>query len=70
MSAACHADVLFVKVKDNGENDLHSYCTREGIPHALFTNFSDALKEVQAVVAGEKTKDEVLASGGVKFTLS
>lgn len=61
MSAARHADVLFVKVKDNGENDLHSYCAREGIPHALFKNFTEALKEVQAVVAGEKTKEEVLA---------
>ncbi|KAJ6579381.1 HAD-like domain-containing protein [Mycena sp. CBHHK59/15] len=63
MSAAKHADVLFVKQKDDGENDLAAYCRREGIKHILFRDFAQALKVVQAVVRGEKTPEEVLAIG-------
>jgi 2-hydroxy-3-keto-5-methylthiopentenyl-1-phosphate phosphatase len=37
MSAAKHADVLFVKNdKPEGENDLAAYCVKEGIKHILF----------------------------------
>ncbi|KAJ7473787.1 HAD-like domain-containing protein [Mycena galericulata] len=63
MSAARHADVLFVKQKDDGENDLAAYCTREGIKHIIFRDFAQALKVVQVVVSGEKTPQEVLAVG-------
>ncbi|KAJ7674288.1 HAD-like domain-containing protein [Mycena rosella] len=63
MSAARHADVLFVKQKDDGENDLAAYCTREGIKHIIFRDFAQALRVVQAVVRGEKTPAEVLAAG-------
>ncbi|KAJ7254809.1 HAD-like domain-containing protein [Mycena rebaudengoi] len=63
MSAARHADVLFVKQKDDGENDLAAYCKREGIRHILFADFSQALAVVQAVVSGEKTPAEVLSLG-------
>lgn len=63
MSAAKHADVLFVKIKPGPENDLHEYCKKEGIPHVLFPNFSQALADVKAIVTGEKTKEEVLAKG-------
>ncbi|KAJ6548201.1 HAD-like domain-containing protein [Mycena vulgaris] len=63
MSAARHADVLFVKQKDDGENDLAAYCTREGIKHIIFRDFAQALTVVQAVVSGEKTSEEVLAAG-------
>ncbi|KAJ6537789.1 HAD-like domain-containing protein [Mycena capillaripes] len=63
MSAARHADVLFVKQKDDGENDLAAYCTREGIKHIIFRDFGEALKVVQSVVSGEKTPEEVLAVG-------
>jgi len=63
MSAARHADVLFVKVKDNGENDLVSYCKQEGIKHITFSDFSKALTVVQSVVEGKKTADEVLTIG-------
>ncbi|KAJ7038806.1 HAD-like domain-containing protein [Mycena alexandri] len=63
MSAARHADILFVKQKDDGENDLAAYCNREGIKHIIFADFSQALKVVQAVVSGEKTPAEVLAAG-------
>ena len=61
MSAAKHADVLFVKQKGDGENDLATYCTRQGIRHILFSQFSEALPIVQSVVNGEKSADEVLS---------
>ncbi|KAI6103176.1 HAD-like domain-containing protein [Pisolithus croceorrhizus] len=63
MSAARHADVLFVKQKNDGENDLAAYCKREGIPHILFSDFGAALKTVRAIVEGSKTADAALAEG-------
>ncbi|KAF8198692.1 HAD-like domain-containing protein [Mycena galopus ATCC 62051] len=63
ISAARHADILFVKQKDDGENDLAAYCTREGIKHIIFRDFLQAMKVVQTVVSGEKTPEEVLAIG-------
>ena len=63
MSAAKHADVLFVKQKDDGENDLAAYCTKLGIRHILFTDFSKALPIVQSVVKGDKSVDGVLSVG-------
>jgi len=62
ISAARHADVLFVKTKIlDGENDLAVYCQREGIKHVLFDDFGKALPVVQSVVEGKKSIDEVLA---------
>jgi len=58
MSAAKHADVLFVKEKSDGENDLATYCKREDIPHVLFADFSKALPVVRSIVEGEKTPKE------------
>jgi 2-hydroxy-3-keto-5-methylthiopentenyl-1-phosphate phosphatase len=63
ISAAKHADVLFVKDKEDGENDLHSYCNREGIKHILFRDFGNALPVVQSLVEGRKTVQEVLEQG-------
>lgn len=63
MYAARHANVLFVKEKDDGENDLAAYCNREGIKHIIFHDFSKALPVVQSVVKGDKTVEEVLAVG-------
>ena len=64
MSAARHADVLFVKNdKPEGENDLEEYCKKEGIRHILFDDFSHALPVVQSVVKGQKTVDQVLSEG-------
>ncbi|OCB91904.1 hypothetical protein A7U60_g800 [Sanghuangporus baumii] len=63
MSAARHADVLFVKLKQDNENDLHEYCKREGIPHVLFSDFLHALNVVKAIVTGERTKEDVLKEG-------
>jgi 2-hydroxy-3-keto-5-methylthiopentenyl-1-phosphate phosphatase len=65
LSAARHADILFVKTKEDGENDLAKYCTREGIPHVLFSNFLGALDVVKRVVNGELSKEEVLGLGAV-----
>ncbi|KAG8748558.1 hypothetical protein FRC10_003692 [Ceratobasidium sp. 414] len=62
MSAAKHADVLFVKNdKPEGENDLAAYCIKEGIGHILFRTFADALPIVRDVVEGRKTAEEALA---------
>ena len=63
ISAAKHADILFVKQKDDGENDLATYCTRLGIQHILFTDFSKALPVVQSVVKGERSVEEALKIG-------
>ena len=63
MSAARHADVLYVKQKPDGENDLAAYCTREGIPHILFEDFGHALRSVSAIVEGKTTPAEALAQG-------
>lgn len=65
LSAAKHADVLFVKNdKPAGENDLAKYVEREGIPHVLFKEFSEALPIVQKIVGRQVTVDEVLTSTG------
>lgn len=63
MSAARHADVLFVKKKPGADNDLAAYCTREGIPHVFFEDFDRALKVVKRAVEGELTTKEALALG-------
>ncbi|KAI0063849.1 hypothetical protein BV25DRAFT_1869613 [Artomyces pyxidatus] len=63
MSAAKHADVLFVKEKENGENDLAAYCTNEGIKHVLFDDFSTALPAVRSIVEGTKTAEDWFSAG-------
>lgn len=60
MSAARHADLLLVKLKADGENDLHVYCVNEGIPHVLFKDFARALDVVKSVVTGERSVKDVL----------
>ncbi|KAI5119152.1 hypothetical protein M0805_005231 [Coniferiporia weirii] len=66
MSAARHADVLFVKLKADGENDLHEYCKAENIKHVLFRDFSQALNTVKSVVTGTHTKEEVLEAAAAQ----
>lgn len=63
MSAARHANVLFVKQKEDGDNDLAAFCKREGIPHILFEDFGKALNAVKSVVEGEKSVQEILTIG-------
>ncbi|KAF9517666.1 hypothetical protein BS47DRAFT_1371295 [Hydnum rufescens UP504] len=71
MSAARHADVLFVKNdKPEGQNDLAAYVKKEGIKHILFKEFSDALPIVQSVVRGAATVDQVLEEGRHKAASS
>ncbi|EAU89687.1 hypothetical protein CC1G_10714 [Coprinopsis cinerea okayama7 len=62
ISAARHADLLFVKAKADGENDLAAYCQRENIKHVMFSDFSQAIPVVASVVNGEKAVDEVIAA--------
>ncbi|KAH9887943.1 HAD-like domain-containing protein [Cubamyces lactineus] len=63
MSAARHADVLYVKEKEGGDNDLAAFCRRENIPHLLFEDFTHALRSVSAIVEGKKTVQEALQEG-------
>ena len=63
MSAARHADVLFVKEKPDGENDLAAYCVRESIPHILFADFGRALDVVAAIVEGRTSAKQALERG-------
>ncbi len=61
ISAARHADLLFVKSKPGGDNDLAAYCKREDIKHVLFGEFKDVLPTVQTIVEGKKTIPEIIA---------
>ncbi|KAI0823489.1 HAD-like domain-containing protein [Trametes gibbosa] len=63
MSAARHADVLYVKTKEGGDNDLAAYCQRERIPHILFEDFGHALRSVCAIVEGKTSVKDALAAG-------
>jgi len=64
MSAARHADCLFVKDdKEEGHNDLAVYVKKENIKHVLIKTFADAMPLVQSIVKGEKTVDQVLEAG-------
>ncbi|KAL4072379.1 hypothetical protein V8B97DRAFT_1917168 [Scleroderma yunnanense] len=63
LSAARHADVLFVKDTGDGDNDLAVYCKREHIPHILFPKFEAALDVVKGIVGGTKTVEAALADG-------
>ncbi|KAF5343434.1 hypothetical protein D9758_011835 [Tetrapyrgos nigripes] len=63
MSAAAHADVLFVKEKPYGENDLAAYCNNNGIKHILFEDFDGALVVVKDIVEGRKTIKQALEMG-------
>ena len=60
MSAAKHADLLFVKLKDNGENDLQKYCINQNIKHVTFEDFSKAKTVVESVVKAGKSIEQVL----------
>jgi len=61
LSAAKHADVLFVKVTGIDERDnLKNHCDKAGIPYIPFLDFHIAKAIVGQIVRGEKTKDEFL----------
>ena len=46
-------------------DDLATYCTNEGIRHILFSDFSNALPIVEAIVNGKHTVEEVFTAGGL-----
>lgn len=60
ISAAKFADILFVKEKTDGENDLAVYCQREHIKHVPFQDFSTALPIVQSIIQGKVTIADVV----------
>lgn len=61
LSAAQHADVLFVKVTGIDEKDnLKKHCDKAGIPYIPFLDFHIANAIVGQIVRGEKTKDDFL----------
>lgn len=61
ISAAKHANLLFVKLKSDGENDLEAYATKEGIQHVRFRHFKDALELVKDIVGGKTSIEEAVA---------
>jgi 2-hydroxy-3-keto-5-methylthiopentenyl-1-phosphate phosphatase len=63
MSAAKHADLLFVRLKENGESDLATYCDQQGIKNIKFEEFSQTMGLVKAVVGGAMTVTEALEVG-------
>ncbi|GMK59650.1 hypothetical protein CspeluHIS016_0802560 [Cutaneotrichosporon spelunceum] len=60
LSAARHADLLFTKVKPDGNTELATFCEREGIPHVKMRDFRKVLTLVKEVVGG-KTVEQVIA---------
>lgn len=61
MSAAAHADLLFVKLNADGHSDLSKYCIKEHIKHVEFYDFKKVLARVQEVVKGDRTIPQILA---------
>lgn len=57
MSAARHADVLFVK--DKQDNDLKTYCDKYNIKYTLFKDWSVVQDVVEKIVSGEIPIDSV-----------
>ncbi|PWN45056.1 hypothetical protein IE81DRAFT_320653 [Ceraceosorus guamensis] len=57
MSAARHADVLFVK--DKKDNDLKTYVDKYKIPYTLFKDFSVVQDLVEKIVSGETPIDSL-----------
>ena len=61
LSAARHADLLFVKRFVGGSpSNLATYCAQEQIPHVLINDFGDALSVVEAVLRGDRTVADVV----------
>lgn len=64
LSAAKHADVLFVKVTGIDEKDnLKKHCDKAGIPYVPFSDFHVAKAIVGQIIRGEKTKEDFLVKG-------
>ncbi|KIJ59962.1 hypothetical protein HYDPIDRAFT_32692 [Hydnomerulius pinastri MD-312] len=60
LSAAQHADVLFVKVTGVDEKDnLKKHCEKAGIAYIPFLDFTEAQGKVNDIVTGKKQKEEL-----------
>lgn len=57
MSAARHADVLFVK--DKKDNDLKTYVDNHKIPHRMFKDWTEVKDVVSKIISGEIPIDSV-----------
>lgn len=62
-SAARETDLLFAKAG----YDLISYCAAENVPFTTFETWSDILREVKRIVAGETTVKEAAAEGYAQY---
>ncbi|PKI83655.1 hypothetical protein MVES1_002763 [Malassezia vespertilionis] len=60
MSAARHADVLFVK--DKQDNDLATYCNNNNINYHLFKDWSVPKKMLQDLIEGNVQTDQIITS--------
>lgn len=57
MSAAAHADILFVKEKQ--DNDLKIYCDNKGIKYTLFDSWLVIKKQFEDIAAGRVSVDDL-----------
>ncbi|WFD31844.1 hypothetical protein MSPP1_002884 [Malassezia sp. CBS 17886] len=60
MSAARHADVLFVK--DKKDNDLAVYCRNYGIGYHLFRDWTVPKKMLEELLAGKVTPADIITN--------
>lgn len=60
MSAARHADVLFVK--DKQDNDLATYCNQHNIGYHLFKDWTVPKKMLEKLLNGEMSRDELITN--------
>ncbi|GHJ84211.1 hypothetical protein NliqN6_0613 [Naganishia liquefaciens] len=60
MSAAKHADLLFVKEMANGDSDLAAYCKEQDIDHVSFKDFNKVLEVVKSIVQSQDTVPSVI----------
>lgn len=57
MSAARHADVLFVK--DRKDNDLATYCRAQNIYHNMFKDWTEIKATVEKLLKGEIKVEDI-----------
>ena len=60
MSAARHADVLFVK--DKKDNDLATYCNTNKINYHLFKDWTIPKKMLEDLVSGKMSREEIITN--------
>ncbi|EGP84282.1 unnamed protein product [Zymoseptoria tritici ST99CH_1A5] len=63
LSAARETDLLFAKKG----HDLISYCARENVPFTVFGDWTDILREVKRITAGETTVEQAAKEGYEQF---